>query len=59
MLYSVTLHFKGSAPGITFKIMADTATGALIKALAFDWPLEQRKAFLGAKVDPWTKDISI
>lgn len=58
MNYLVTLHFEGAAPA-RFKVLADTATGALISALAFDWPLEQRKAFLGARVDPWTKDTVI
>lgn len=58
MYHLVTIHVLNEAPA-RFKVLADTATGALIAALAFDWTLEQRKAFLGARVDPWTKDTTI
>lgn len=58
MLHLVTVHFKGQ-DALAFKVVADTGTGALIKVLAFDWTIEQRKVFLGARVDPWTKDTTI
>lgn len=58
MNYLVTLHFSKTSPA-RFKVLAETATGALIKALGFDWSIEQRKAFLGARVDPWEKDTKI
>lgn len=58
MYHLVVLHFA-EADAVRFKIMADTPTGALIAALAFDWSISQRKAFLGARVDPWTKESKI
>ncbi len=58
MYHLVVLHFAKADP-IRFKIMADTPTGALCAALAFDWTIAQRKAFLGARVDPWTKETKI
>ena len=58
MYHLVTLYFNETDP-VRFKIFADTGTGALIAALAFDWPLEQRKAFSGALIEPWTEGTQI
>lgn len=58
MLYTVTVYFARTED-VKFKVLADTATGALISVLAFDWPLEQRKRFLGARVDPYVAGQAI
>lgn len=54
MLHVVTVYFVGEDP-TKFKVLAETATGALLKVIAFDWTVEQRKAFLGARVDSYVK----
>lgn len=59
MLYTVTIYFSKEPEPVKFKVLADTSTGALISVLAFDWPLEQRKRFLGARVDPYVKGAAI
>jgi hypothetical protein len=52
MFHLVTLYFA-KRDAVRFKIMADTPSGALISALAFDWTHADRAAFLGARVDPY------
>jgi hypothetical protein len=52
MYYQVTLYF-GKAP-VKFKVLGETATGALISVLAWPWTVEERKAFKFASVDTWT-----
>ncbi len=58
MFHLVTLYFAKTAAQ-PFKVMADTPSGALIAALAFDWSIAQRKAFLGARVDPWKEGTAL
>lgn len=58
MYHLVTMYFDGKEP-IRFKVLADTPTGAAIAVLAFDWSVEQRKAFHGSRVDPYVKGTVI
>lgn len=59
MYHLVTVYFPKDDKPTRFKVLADTATGALIAVLAFDWTIEQRKNFLGARVDPYVKGTEI
>lgn len=53
MYYSVTMYFRGEESPPRFKVLAETATGALLSVVAFAWTVEQRKAFICARVDPY------
>lgn len=58
MYYIVTV-FLAKKETVRFKVLADTATGAVISVLAFDWSIEQRKGFLGATVDTFEEGDEI
>jgi len=58
MMYAVTVFFAEKKT-FRFKVLADTSTSALLKVLAFDWTIEQRKGFLGATVDPYKQGDKI
>lgn len=59
MYHKVTVYFRKSDQPCRFKVLADTCTGALISVLAFDWTIEQRKDFIGARVDKWEESDKV
>lgn len=54
-MYHIVTIYLTKKETVRFKVLADTATGALISVLSWDWTLEQRKGFLGAMVNPFKK----
>lgn len=59
MYHVVAVYFRKMDQPTRFKVLADTGTGALIAVLAFDWTLEQRKDFIGARVDAYVKGSKV